>query len=620
MRNRQWYAGALALGLVTAGGALLRAQTADTPIKENSRARLHNGWQVTPAGTHQKIGTLPLGMALSPDKTTYALVNGGFGEPHLYLLDAGSGQIRQTIALERAWNGVAWSPDGATLYVSGGSFPRIHVFTRGADGAFQPGEPLTLPGLVADPPEANGTKPDKNQPKAYVAGLALSPDGKTLYAANFATDTIYALELATRTVKTQKTLAKNAHPYCLRLSPDGSELYATQGALGSIAVLRADDLTPARLIATDKHPNDLAFAPDGRMFVSCGSSNDVLAIDPASGEIRERISTTLTPHAPAGTTPNALAFAPDGNTLFVADSDNNNVAVLDVSSPGSSRARGFIPTGWYPSAVGVSPDGKTLFLGTGKGMGTGPNAPTGQSPVGKRKRDYPYIGELLYGMLSTVSVPDETQLAAYTRQVMANTPYRDSLLTQPVQAPKPGTSPIPSRLGDPSPIKHVLYIIKENRTYDQVLGDMKEGNGDPQPDDVRRESDAQYPCAGPRVRAAGQLQLQRRSVGQWASLEYLRVWHGFGRAGLAVGIFRQGQLAADGKRYGSAGRSHLGSVREKGRFVRLLLLHLDDRQHQSPYAQSLGAGLREEPRHGAGRHFSRRFEAVRARQQSAPAL
>jgi YVTN family beta-propeller protein len=437
---------------------------------------------LTPVGSQQKVGDMLLGCALSPDGKRLALVNSGYNAHHLYLVETKTGRIVQAVPLERAWNGVAWAADGATIYVSGGGSPRIHVLTRRSDGTFEAAPPIPLPELVANPPETKGTKADRSKGQAYVSGLALSHDGKTLFAANFATDMIYAIRLPDRTIKAQRKLETNAHPYCLRLSPDGASLYATQGAFGSIVVLNADDLTVTRTIATEKHPNDLLFAPDGRLFVSCGSSDSVLVINPADGQTSERIGVTLTPRSPAGTTPNALALSPDGKTLYVANVDNNVVAIVDVSAPGRSQVRGFLPTGWYPTAVCAAPDGRRLFVGSGKGLGTGANPPA-KLPLDPSKRSsedrWPYIGTLLYGLLATVDVPDTNQLAACTRQALANTPYRDTTLETPLHAPRPGSSPIPSRLGDLSPLKHVLYIIKENRTYDQVFGDIKAGNGDP---------------------------------------------------------------------------------------------------------------------------------------------
>lgn len=446
-----------------------------------TRARLpQSGWTLTPAGTLQKTGDMLLGSALSPDGKTLALVNAGYNEHHLYALDASTGEIKQTFPLENAWNGAAWSPDSGNLYVSGGTSPKIHVFQRNAQGTLTEANALTFPDLATEKELGK----DKAKSQAYVAGLAIAPDGKTLYAANFATDTIYALSLPGGAVKATLKLGENAHPYCLRISPDGKTLYATLIALSAVASIDTERLTLNRSFVTDSHPNDIAFAPDGRMFVSCGNGNSVDVIEPKDGLIRERIKVTLTPDAPAGTTPEALAIAPDGKTMYVANSDNNCVAVVDISRPRESRIRGFIPSGWYPTAVAVSPNGKNLIVGTGKGMGTHAN-PTKSPNYRDPEAGFEYIAKHLHGIVQTLPVPDDTQLAAYTRQVMENTPYRDANLTRPTKAPRPGSNPVPSRVGDPSPIKHVLYIIRENRTYDQILGDLKgkdgkpRGNGDP---------------------------------------------------------------------------------------------------------------------------------------------
>lgn len=455
----------------------------ETSLKKDSE--LHNLWRLTPAGTHQRIADMPLGYSLSPDGRLLAFVNAGYNAHHLYVADALTGIIQQTLPLDAAWNGIAWSPDGKTLYVSGGGLPKIHVFTRQGD-RLQPGNPIALPGIKGD------AERQKGEPQAYVSGIAVSPDGKTLYVGNLATDTVYSVSLPDGTVKVQHTLDSNAHPYCLRVGPDGN-LYVTEGALAAIAVLKTDGLSQVQRITTDKHPNDLAFTKDGRLFVSCANSDTVLSIDVSTGLIRERIFVTLTQKSPAGAIPSAVELSADGKSLYVANSGNNAVAVVDISQPNQSVVKGFIPTGWFPTMVFAGTPGK-LLIGTGKGMGAGPNAGKrfvsslereGTDDDKNPKRQFVYVGKLLFGLLSTLDTPREPQLASYTKQVYANTPYTDAVIEHPTQAPKPGSNPIPSRLGDSSPIKHVLYIIKENRTYDQVLGDLKDvqgrprGNGDP---------------------------------------------------------------------------------------------------------------------------------------------
>jgi YVTN family beta-propeller protein len=232
---------------------------------------------------------------------------------------------------------------------------------------------------------------------------------------------------------------------------------------------------------------------DDRIFVANASSNSVSVIDTNRGVVVETIMTSLFPLAPEGSTPDALAIAPDGETLYVANADNNCVAVIDIKVPSKSQVKGFIPTGWYPTALALTPDGKSLLVGVGKGNQTQPNPPNEAykkrveeilvkekidlpADVKKELLRFPYIGTTLSGSLSIVPIPDDTRLAAYTATVYRNCPYSDGLLTK---APTDLKTAIPTKVGDPSPIKYVIYIIKENRTYDQVFGDMPRGNGDP---------------------------------------------------------------------------------------------------------------------------------------------
>jgi hypothetical protein len=189
-----------------------------------------------------------------------------------------------------------------------------------------------------------------------------------------------------------------------------------------------------------------------------------------------------------------LAISPDGKTLFVANADNNSVAVVDISMAIADEARknresvsvveGFIPVGWYPTSVAVSPDGKTLFVANGKGVVTRPNYPAQKDHPRKLHvgPEFDYIGRILDGGLSIIERPESSQMVAYTEQVRKNSPFTPEEF---YRAPLKSDSVIPDKVGQPCPIKYVLYIIKENRTYDQVFGDMKDakgkpvGNGDP---------------------------------------------------------------------------------------------------------------------------------------------
>jgi hypothetical protein len=199
----------------------------------------------------------------------------------------------------------------------------------------------------------------------------------------------------------------------------------------------------------------------------------VWAIDLASRRGVEQIGTSLYPNAPPGSTPNAVALSADGRTLLVANADNNTVAAVDVSRPGRSAPLGTIPTGWYPTGASFSRDGKRILLLSGKGLTSqaNPRAPQPGDPG-----DAEYVAALLTGTLSVLDVPDAKGFADYTQTAHRLSAYADANRLAPERAPS--DSAVPPRVGAPSPIKHVFYVVRENRTYDQILGDVKAGNGD----------------------------------------------------------------------------------------------------------------------------------------------
>src|SRR5258708_31305976 len=229
-------------------------------------------------------------------------------------------------------------------------------------------------------------------------------------------------------------------------------------------------------IAVGDNPNDMVLGKDARLFVSCANDNTVVVIDTKTRQTIERIATALTANSPEGSTPNALALDRDNQMLFVANADNNDVAVVRVAERAKSEVLGFIPVGWYPSALAIH--GGNLYVGNSKGMGSysdirGPHSPLPAGPEGNGS-----VKSLQKGSVEIVDLAQmKTNLRAWTKQVYDNTPYHDDQL---VAAKASATSTvIPHQVGAGSPIKHVLYILKENRTYDQVLGDLGKGNGDP---------------------------------------------------------------------------------------------------------------------------------------------
>jgi YVTN family beta-propeller protein len=435
---------------------------------------LPNGWRLSPAGRQVTLTDLPLNI-LPLDIGKHVLVaTSGFNKHELSLVDLPTATILARQAVNHSWFGLAMSPKDHRVWWSGGGANQLHEFELR-------GTTLRRLNVEMAIPDKSTTQNlmDLLKPHPFRSGLVLDSAHDGLFSLDINAGTIVRLDL--KTGQQGKAVACGARPYDVVYARNGTLLYVSDWAGRMVNVLDPNSLRTLAQIGVGEHPNQLVLHPhDDRLFVACASSNCVSVIDTGLGIVTETIRTALFPRAPEGSTPDALAVAPDGQTLYVANADNNCVAVVDLSVPNHSQVRGFIPTGWYPTAVAVTPDSKTLLVGVGKGNQTNANPLYKDQPAKgvapKRSLPYPYIGTTLSGALSIVSVPDGKQLADYTAKVYRNCPYSDSLLSG---APYPHKTAIPTRVGQPSPIRHILYIIKENRTYDQVFGDMNEGNGDP---------------------------------------------------------------------------------------------------------------------------------------------
>ncbi len=480
----------------------------DLPRLTADGVLLPSGWVLHPAGRQIPTGDMPLAMVWSPQKDYLLVTTGGYAPSRVLAIDTFNEQLQTSITLDQTWEGMTFSADGKELFVSGGGRGLLWRFgfdTRGGDMIRR--EPLPVANLIGrNPPYVRQQPSNAN---AWIGGLATDPADGTLYALNTARATLYALDPTTGAAKAQAQTGD--HPNAVALSPDHKTVAVTNQGGASVSLYAAGTLAKTLDIAVGRQPVALLFAPDGaRLYVANSGSNTVSVIDTTTHAVRENIRTSLFPKSPTGSTPNALALAPDGKRLFVTNADNNDVAVIDVSTE-ESKVVGFIPTGWYPTTVAVAPDGKRLFVGVGKGLGSKPSSPRAGGGVGLNiynkvgqsygpKHDqvvtFDYICSLLSGSISIIDMPDDKQLARYTAEVIAGCPYRDEWLSQTAEhgpacltAPRlpeasdrtsglAANDPQRSKIGD-LPIQHVLYIIKENRTYDQIFGDMKEGNGDP---------------------------------------------------------------------------------------------------------------------------------------------
>ncbi len=467
---------------------------------------------LTPApGNPQRTNSFPTALALSPDGHYVALLNNGRGvqesgyQQSIAIVDIASRQVRDfpdarlvVSAKQSYFLGLAFSSDGKSIYTSIGSLNDPAGQTAGDTGngiavySFEEGKVtpqrfIKLPLPVLGPgKQAGGVfyRAPKGTAIPYPAGLAVIPgEGEKLLIAENLADDAVILDLASGQVAHRFDLSMNDHipgsyPYGVAVTRDGKRGYcslwnASQVAemdLARGAVIRRIRLQAPQLpTVAGSHPTALLLSPDEqRLYVTLSNADSVAVIDTASGQPVATLSTKLPGQNFAGTYPNALAESADGKRLFVAAASLDAVAVFDVNTTTSEApqpALGFIPTEWYPTALGVR--GDDLFIASGKGVGTGPNSgPRAPSPVDAGAL-HPYIASMIHGSIARVTIEEAGRtLAQSTEEAL-----RSNLMSGRGGA-------IPFR-GGANPVKHVIYIIKENRTYDQIFGDLRPGDGDP---------------------------------------------------------------------------------------------------------------------------------------------
>ncbi len=396
-----------------------------------------------------------------------AVLHAGYGDHEILIVDLNRLKQRITcrVNLNQTFYGLCFSPDGRTLYASGGELEMVHAF------AFEKG-------LLSQQREIRvAAVTDKFIP----GGIALDPTGRILCVAGTWGHGVCIVSLDNSQKPMTVPLGKESYPYACLVDPSGKRLYVSLWNKSSVAVVDLGDKKVLGTWPTQPHPTEMVLSPEGKtLYVACANSTKVSLLDTSTGRERETIACSLHPNAPAGNTPNSLCLTPDGKVLFVANADANNIAVfaLPATGEGPSKPLGFIPAGWYPTSVRYNPVDKRLYIANGKG--TTPKAnPQGPNPLlHGNKSIRQYIASLFRGTLSVLDLDtiSPAQMAAFSKQAYECSPLQAG---EAVTAKAPAGSPIPAKVGDSSPIKHCIYIIKENRTYDQLLGDMKEGNGDP---------------------------------------------------------------------------------------------------------------------------------------------
>jgi YVTN family beta-propeller protein len=463
-----------------------------------NRYQTPTGQVLTPAGRQVRLpGMRPQALALSPNG--HLLATAGKNNT-LVLIDPASGRIRQTIPLstrqtetststvtaQLSFTGLVFAPDGRRIYLSN---------TSGDVWAF----PVDAQGLVGNPvvlpvPDAGAPKQKREIP----TGIAVSANGQRLYVVGNLGNRLHELDALSG--QARRSWETGVAPYDVVLA--GGKAYVSnlggrrpakddlKAAAGLGTAVRVDpvrhianegsvtviDLAAGKVkaeILVGLHASALAVSPDGRYVVVANSGSDTLhVIDASTDKTVEKIWARQTPADLFGAQPNALTFDPAGRRLYVCNGTQNAVAVVEFEpKENASKVIGLIPVGWFPGAVQYDARRETLCVANIKGIGAAKEFPRGK-PVKLSSKNF-------YGTVSLVPVPSKQALAALTRAALDNMHYPKladaQLPPRPGQAPRP----VPERVGEPSVFKHVIYVIKENRSYDQILGDMKEGNGDP---------------------------------------------------------------------------------------------------------------------------------------------
>ena len=432
--------------------------------------QLPNGWSLSPAGTAINLSSdLPLNIAISPSKKYAAISDNGDGMEGIELVDIGAKKLLSFTKMKAAWVGLQFSEDNKYLYASAGNQNMILRF-KITDDQLKLQDSIVL---------------GKKWPnKIGITGIALDDAHSCLFAVTKENNSLYVCN--TKSNKIIKQIPLSAEAYTCLLNPKKKLLYISLWGGDKVMIYDVKKAAITDSIATESHPNDMVLTKKGTfLFVANANSNSVSVIDTKKKKVIETLSASLFPNAPTGSTTNGVALSADDKTLYIANADNNCLAVFNVSKPGSSRSFGFIPTGWYPTCVRLVDN--TLLVTNGKGFESMAN-PYGPQPDNKKiktpyqkevtseaKQPVQYIGSLFKGSLSFIPVPTVDELENYSKEVYKNTPYNKN---KEALAEGESGNPIPQKAGASSPIKYVFYVIKENRTYDQVLGDIKEGNGD----------------------------------------------------------------------------------------------------------------------------------------------
>ena len=432
-----------------------------------------------PVGDSLEYGGRPIDLALSPNgKWLYAKDNQG-----IVVIDLTTWKIHQQLPFTESGgslHGITVRADGARLYATNAA-SSLFEGEIAADGKVRWVQKIVIPGFDGK--------------ASYPCGVALNAQGDTAYVCLSRNNTLAIVDL--KSGKLTREIKTGIAPWDVTPMPDGKTAWVSnwggrhplQGERtassadtlvpvdargipisGSISLLSLEQGKEITQLETGLHASDLLLSSDAKtLYVANANADTVSVIDTMGQKVRETLPVPPELSLPYGSAPNALTFAPDNKTLFVANGGNNAVAVFDLQDArkGRRKLRGFIPTGWYPGAL--ASDANYLYVANVKGLGS-----KGTATEGKGRNVYNYLGTF-----NRIPYPNPETLKRYTQQVRTDAQIPQILRARDRSLTSVPPAPIPQNLGEASLYEHVVYIIKENRTYDQVFGDMKQGNGDP---------------------------------------------------------------------------------------------------------------------------------------------
>jgi DNA-binding beta-propeller fold protein YncE len=506
-----------------------------TVVNKQGATVIPNGRIITPSGKQITVAPHPFGLILSPDGQTIITANSGVGPFSVSLIsgyESATPSVRQIPEgaeseeglLEAVFMGLAISPDSKTVYVAGGQQNKIYVFDIAS-------------GKKLSEIDCSSFNNGEDYRDGYIGDMVLSKDGQTLYALDQIGFRLIAASTQSRQVIANVKTGR--YPFGIALSPDGNTVHIANVGMFEYSYIRSLDKKrlketslpfPATAFGSDEMKNGIKndtlevaglgdpnvpesfsvwsydvssvvpthlssvktgvlvgevvegipavggsspnsiVATERYVFVSNGNNDNISVIDAVEEKVVRSIELQLDERLGnlKGVIPFGLAISPDKKRLFVAEAGINAVGVIDIES---GKLLGHIPTGWFPSKLAVTPDGKKLIVANAKGFGSGPNGGATFVPPTNHP-SASYIGALMLGTVSIIDIPSDSDLPALTQKVIANNFSFNDLA-------EADANPIPLYPGgSASPIKHIVFISKENRTYDEVFGQLKKGRGD----------------------------------------------------------------------------------------------------------------------------------------------